>query len=109
RVLPHLIGAVGKVGKELRPARVHALGIGFVPGVKRLDIIGISAIKEGGEEERFVLVLSCHFALYGGPDPPLKNPTCRFQFSAANWVGTMTGPDFVSVNPPLTWGSGRSR
>ncbi len=72
------IGTVGKIVEELRPTGIDAFRVGLVAGVQRVDVIGIAAIKEGSEEERFVLVLSCHFALdWGSRSPSVKMCSTR--------------------------------
>ena len=57
----HIGRIVLQRGEEFLPLRIDRGGIVLIGGIKRVDIVGVAAIKERGEGKLVVgLILSCH-------------------------------------------------
>ncbi len=61
------LGVVGRgvlrviqTGEEALPGLVDAVRVGLEAGVELLDVVGVTSIEEGGQQELVVLFLSCH-------------------------------------------------
>ena len=50
------------------PGVIDALWVREIPRVEPFDVVGVAAVKEGGEQELFVLILSGHVC-GAGPFP----------------------------------------
>src|SRR5690606_9013287 len=59
-ILPGVARRILEAAEIARPGRVDALWIGLEAGVEILDVAGVAAVEEGGEQELFVLFLSGH-------------------------------------------------